>query len=225
MASLEQFAYWRGGLMQSIHALANIVAPEPWGEGNYLLRLYVERTIAIETNRGMDLPGGYGESRDARWRVYPLGLWNVYMRGAFAVFERNWIPNKQPWVFIMWATEEYLPGICQPCVGLRWLEMDAELTLDPSLNLLPLQSLNVNPCALLVLQQIFGEADDYGLLHRVNSALVITEAMARRNPRLAVPCLRTDIPELLLPVMLSCSAGGHADLALVVRRVDYEYIP
>lgn len=161
------------------------------------------------------------------WSCFNTGLVTPNQEEIYALFQKNRIPDKQPWIFKGFRCESHrelinfgeLPDIA------TYFDDPSELLYDPRLDLRPRYDHIINDHPSERFPDPYKNVDDANTRHQLRNilqgAIDHAKRRIRRNYKTAVPQFFQGRIQLLVPLCLT--SQSEADLALVVEKTGNTY--
>lgn len=199
--------------------LAELAEPEEWDYQNTaaphhrpILYNYIKYTYKrLSEEEKIEI------SQDAEWTCFNAGLVTPNQEPIYALFDRNRIPERQPWHFDSWCRRGQREMVC-----FGQLPEMAEYFDDPgSLVYDTRRELRANIEHIIEenkdrFPSEFATIESYTLQTLLKGAIDNAQVRVRRNYKTAIPQHYRGKVQLLLPLCISMAS--KADLALVVEN-------
>lgn len=220
---LGDFAYMRD-FDAAIAALAALAEPEDWDYHNTAAARArpVLRNYVVHTYRRLAEEEKLGFTDDRGWCCLNTGLVTVHQEPIYAVFEVNYIPDRQPWCFQYWSRRgesnlnkfPELPDIAHYFDDPSCLVLDVRRDFRSNIEHIVSENRDRFPNEIRAMS-------DFSLQALLKGSIENARERVRRNYKTAIPQYYRGQVQLLLPLCLS--DAKKADLALVVERHDTFY--
>ena len=225
---LYDFAFCPESCYERLVDLAN---PEPWGEGNRVLKNYLlfsfKRAVQLtkRDHATAAAPSALPIVFDEGLCLFNTGLYTCRYETVYALFEPNTREDARQRWFLKGFFKESDPALlsfeCLPC-RVHFAEDPSELVFDYRL---PIRSnidhvLGDERNLTRIPESLRGEENSLLLRRAFEGAVVEAARRAAANYTLAVPQFYNGRIQLLLPL---CLTGDKPELALTIQREDGFY--
>ncbi|HTZ54797.1 MAG TPA: DUF3825 domain-containing protein [Candidatus Acidoferrum sp.] len=220
---LRSFA-WVQDFEGAVSDLASIGEAEDWDYHNAQSEkpMPILRNYIVHTYRRLAEEGKIARSQDGQWACFNTGLVTVHQEPVYAVFDKNYNPERQPWRFKYWARRgeaslnrfPELPDIAQYFDDPSCLVLDIRKDFRQNIEHIIAENRDRFP-------EPYRAMGDYSLQVILKGSIENAKERVRRNYKTAIPQYYWGQVQLLLPLCLG--DPQKADLALVVERHDTFY--
>ena len=203
---------------QMLDSLASLAEPEGWDYQNTTTTQHkpILMNFLKSTYRRLAEEGKIARSDNDDFATFNTGLVTTVQEPIYALFDRNNIPDRQPWHFMRFARrgEQSLTVFSQLPALATYFSNPAALVLDCS------KELRVNVEHIVSDNKArfpspYNTMDDFVLQTLLKGAIDNAKERVRRNYKTAVPQYYFGRVQLMLPLCIS--APGKADLAIIVE--------